>query len=236
MPSSLAATGCSGGHGPGNWKPETGGKVLAQALATKRDYAAVERRNCRKAIETFGGIDIFGEQRRGQLHQPHGAPVPPAPSTASSILCCRGTYNCTLALGQNLDCPKTERRHTQHRYHLRVDGFRLCGVLPPEPRRAYWRLPARPSVEWAKYGDPCKRHRAGAFPHQEVLETGSSPNSFPIKIDPATVYRSNVPANTKNWANLAAYLVSDFSSYITGEVVTIDGSEWLNGVSEFNWL
>ena len=37
-------------------------------------------------------------------------------------------------------------------------------------------------------------------------------------------------------ANLAAYLVSDYSAYINGEVVTIDGGEWLQGAGEFNML
>ncbi len=37
-------------------------------------------------------------------------------------------------------------------------------------------------------------------------------------------------------ANLAAYLVSDFSAYINGEVVTIDGGEWLKGAGQFNLL
>jgi len=31
-------------------------------------------------------------------------------------------------------------------------------------------------------------------------------------------------------------LVSDFSSYINGEVITIDGGEWLKGAREFNLL
>ena len=37
-------------------------------------------------------------------------------------------------------------------------------------------------------------------------------------------------------ANLAAYLMSDFSAYVNGEVVTIDGGEWLKGAGEFNML
>jgi enoyl-[acyl-carrier-protein] reductase (NADH) len=37
-------------------------------------------------------------------------------------------------------------------------------------------------------------------------------------------------------ANLAAYLVSDFSAYINGEVITIDGGEWIKGAGEFNIL
>ena len=37
-------------------------------------------------------------------------------------------------------------------------------------------------------------------------------------------------------ANLAAYLVSDFAAFVNGEVVTIDGGEWLYGAGEFNGL
>ena len=37
-------------------------------------------------------------------------------------------------------------------------------------------------------------------------------------------------------ANLAAYLVSDFSAYVNGEVMTIDGGEWVYNAGEFNKL
>jgi NAD(P)-dependent dehydrogenase (short-subunit alcohol dehydrogenase family) len=37
-------------------------------------------------------------------------------------------------------------------------------------------------------------------------------------------------------ANLAAFLLSDFAGYINGEVVTIDGGEWLQGAGQFNFL
>jgi NAD(P)-dependent dehydrogenase (short-subunit alcohol dehydrogenase family) len=37
-------------------------------------------------------------------------------------------------------------------------------------------------------------------------------------------------------ANLAAYLLSDFAGFINGEVVTIDGGEWLKGAGQFNFL
>jgi NAD(P)-dependent dehydrogenase (short-subunit alcohol dehydrogenase family) len=38
---------------------------------------------------------------------------------------------------------------------------------------------------------------------------------------------------TEEFANLAAFLVSDGAGYINGEVVTMDGGEWLQGAGEF---
>ena len=66
-----------------------------------------------------------------------------------------------------------------------------------------------------------------------------------IEDDPRTVIFGAVPnvpvtfctvTPAAKLANLAAYLVSDYSAYINGEVVTIDGGEWLQGAGEFNML
>jgi len=40
----------------------------------------------------------------------------------------------------------------------------------------------------------------------------------------------------EEFANLAAFLVSDGAGYINGEVVTMDGGEWLQGAGEFTSL
>jgi len=40
----------------------------------------------------------------------------------------------------------------------------------------------------------------------------------------------------QEFANLAAFLISDNSSFINGEVVTMDGGEWLQGAGEFTAL
>jgi len=40
----------------------------------------------------------------------------------------------------------------------------------------------------------------------------------------------------EEFANLAAFLVSDGSGYINGEVVVMDGGEWLQGAGEFSAL
>jgi NAD(P)-dependent dehydrogenase (short-subunit alcohol dehydrogenase family) len=40
----------------------------------------------------------------------------------------------------------------------------------------------------------------------------------------------------EEFANLAAFLISDGSGYINGDVVTMDGGEWLQGAGEFTAL
>jgi len=37
-------------------------------------------------------------------------------------------------------------------------------------------------------------------------------------------------------ANLASYLLADESGYMNGEVITMDGGEWLKGAGQFNDL
>jgi hypothetical protein len=37
-------------------------------------------------------------------------------------------------------------------------------------------------------------------------------------------------------ADLAAFLLADGAAYINGEVVTIDGGEWLKGAGQFSFL
>ena len=43
------------------------------------------------------------------------------------------------------------------------------------------------------------------------------------------------PVDHDELTNLAAYLLSDQSGFITGEVVTIDGGRWLAGAGQFNF-
>ncbi len=44
------------------------------------------------------------------------------------------------------------------------------------------------------------------------------------------------PGNHLELADLASFLLADQTSYINGEVVTIDGGEWLKGAGQFNFL
>lgn len=44
------------------------------------------------------------------------------------------------------------------------------------------------------------------------------------------------PGRHEELADLACFLLSDNAGYINGEVVTIDGGEWLQGAGQFNFL
>jgi len=90
-------------------------------------------------------------------------------------------------------------------------------------------------VEWGKYGI---RHNAiapGPFPTKGAWER-LLPGDLAEKFD----FKKRVPLKRvgehQELANLAAFLISDFSAFINGEVITIDGGEWLQGAGQFSGL
>jgi NAD(P)-dependent dehydrogenase (short-subunit alcohol dehydrogenase family) len=89
--------------------------------------------------------------------------------------------------------------------------------------------------EWAKYGIRCNAIAPGPFPTE-----GAWSRLFPAdvaeKLDPVKRIPVGRFGHHQELANLAAYLVSDFAGFVNGEVVTIDGGEWLYGAGEFNGL
>ena len=91
------------------------------------------------------------------------------------------------------------------------------------------------AVEWAKYG---QRHNAiapGPFPTK-----GAWDRLFPKEMTKKVSLENRIPLRRmgehQELTNLASYLMSDYSSYINGEVVTIDGGEWLQGAGQFNQM
>jgi NAD(P)-dependent dehydrogenase (short-subunit alcohol dehydrogenase family) len=90
------------------------------------------------------------------------------------------------------------------------------------------------AVEWGPRGI-----RMNAIAPGPVPTEGAFSRLLPKKeleqlaIDRVPLRRFGTPEEI---ANLAAYLVADGSGYINGEVVTMDGGEWLQGAGEFNYL
>ncbi len=62
------------------------------------------------------------------------------------------------------------------------------------------------------------------------------PGELVKKFDPAERIPLKRVGDHQELANLAAYLISDYSSYINGEMITIDGGEWLRNGGEFSHL
>ena len=90
------------------------------------------------------------------------------------------------------------------------------------------------AVEWAKYGIRHVAIAPGAFPTPATRK-----NLFPLEgMQQALLERIPMgrTGNLEEIANLATYLISEEASFINGEVVTIDGGEWLRGAGEFSGL
>ncbi|MCD6556623.1 MAG: SDR family oxidoreductase, partial [Bacteroidales bacterium] len=90
------------------------------------------------------------------------------------------------------------------------------------------------ATEWGKYKIRLNAVAPGPFPTKGAWDRLFPGAGFEEKLI------NKIPLKRvgehSELANLATYLMSDFSGYITGEVVTIDGGEWLSGAGEFNWL
>lgn len=83
------------------------------------------------------------------------------------------------------------------------------------------------AVEWARY-----KIRVNAIAPGPVHTEGASQKLFPNEQIQEGI-RQTIPlrrfANLEEVANAAAYLLSDYASYVTGEKLVIDGGQWLSG-------
>ena len=90
------------------------------------------------------------------------------------------------------------------------------------------------AVEWAPYGIRQVAIAPGPFPTEGAWSRLSPTPELEEKMV------GRVPlkrvGDIEELANLAAYLISDYAAYVNGEVVTIDGGEWLQGAGQFNSL
>jgi NAD(P)-dependent dehydrogenase (short-subunit alcohol dehydrogenase family) len=146
----------------------------------------------------------------------------------------KGTYNCTLAFGKKW----IHEKCTATVLNI-VTTYAWTGsayVVPSACAKAgVLALTRSLAVEWAKYNIRLNAIAPGPFPTK-----GAWDRLFPPQFAESVKPEMRVPlkrvGHHQELANLAAYLLSDFSAYITGEVVTIDGGEWLMGAGQFNWL
>jgi NAD(P)-dependent dehydrogenase (short-subunit alcohol dehydrogenase family) len=210
---------------------ETGGKVLAVGCDI-RHYEQIEN-DISKSEERFGAVDAVLNNAAGNFISPTERLSPRAFDTVVDIVL-KGTYYFSLATGKNWITKKQPGvfLNIVTTYAWTGSGY----VVPSACAKAgVLALTRSLAVEWAKYRIRSNAIAPGPFPTQGAWSR-LLPGELAEKFNPANRVPLKRVGNHQEIANLAAYLLSDYSGYINGEVVTIDGGEWLRSGGEFSHL
>ena len=211
---------------------ETGGNCLPLQCDV-RHIDQVEKMH-KQVIERFGKVDVLLNNAAGNFISPTERLSANAFDTIIDIVL-KGTKNCTLAFGKHwIDTKQTNTTvlNIVTTYAWTGSGY----VVPSATAKAGVLAMTRSlAVEWAKYGMRFNAIAPGPFPTKGAWDR-LLPGDLKDKFDMAKKVPLKRVGEHQELANLAAYLVSDFSSYVNGEVITIDGGEWLKGAGEFNIL
>ena len=211
---------------------ETGGKCLP-VQCDVRNYDEVEQM-LNLVLDEFGKVDVLLNNAAGNFISPTERLSANAFDTIIDIVL-KGSKNCTLAFGKHWIDKKTENTSILNI----VTTYAWTGsayVVPSATAKAGVLAMTRSlAVEWAKYGIRCNAIAPGPFPTKGAWDR-LLPGDLKDKFDLAKKVPLKRVGDHQELANLAAYLVSDFSAYINGEVITIDGGEWLKGAGQFNLL
>ena len=186
-----------------------------------------------KSFEKFGRIDCLVNNAAGNFISPTERLSTRAFDAIIDIVL-KGTINFTLNLGKRWIKNKQSGNvlNIVTTYSWTGSGY----VVPSACAKAGVLSMTRSlAVEWAKYNIRLNAVAPGPFPTKGAWDR-LLPGDLKDKFDPAKKVPLGRVGEHQELSNLCAYLVSDFSSYINGEVVTIDGAEWLKGAGQFNNL
>ncbi len=211
---------------------ETGGNCLA-VQCDVRHYEEVETM-LKTVVDNFGQVDVLLNNAAGNFISPTERLSANAFDTIIDIVL-KGTKNCTLAFGKHWIDTKQQNTSILNI----VTTYAWTGsayVVPSATAKAGVLAMTRSlAVEWAKYGIRSNAIAPGPFPTKGAWDR-LLPGDLRDKFDLAKKVPLKRVGDHQELANLAAYLVSDFSAYVNGEVITIDGGEWLKGAGQFNLL
>lgn len=211
---------------------KTGGKVAAiRCDVTQPDQVEdmVEQ-----VTNEFGKIDHLVNNAAGNFISPTERLSPRAFGVIVDIVL-KGTAHCTLAVGKKWIAEKTGSHailNIATTYAATGSGF----VVPSACAKAgVVAMTKSLAVEWAEYGIRINAVAPGPFPTKGAWE-----RLLPGELVEKFAMEKRVPVgrvgDQQELANLSAYLLSDFANFINGEIVTIDGGEWLQGAGQFNML
>ena len=209
----------------------TGKEVLAVACDVRNtdeiDSALAE------VIKTFGTVTGLVNNAAGNFISPTERLSPRAFDIVLDIVL-KGGKNCILAIGKYWIKEKIKGNvlSITTTYASTGSGY----VVPSAAAKAGMLAITRSlAVEWAKYSIRFNTISPGPFPTK-----GAWDRLFPEAIAKRFDFTKKIPlgrvGNHHELANLASYIMSDYSSFMTGEELIIDGGEWLKGAGEFNFL
>jgi len=211
---------------------ETGGKCLPLQCDV-RHYEEVENM-LQAVLKEFGKVDVLLNNAAGNFISPTERLSANAFDTVIDIVL-KGSKNCTLAFGKHW----IDSKQTSATILNIVTTYAWTGsayVVPSATAKAGVLAMTRSlAVEWAKYGIRSNAIAPGPFPTKGAWDR-LLPGDLAEKFDMAKKVPLKRVGDHQELANLAAYLVSDFSAYVNGDVITIDGGEWLKGAGQFNLL
>jgi NAD(P)-dependent dehydrogenase (short-subunit alcohol dehydrogenase family) len=209
----------------------TSGKVLAIACDV-RNYDHVENM-LQQSIATFGRVDALLNNAAGNFISPTERLSANAFSAVIDIVL-KGSANCSLALGKYWIAEKIPGTILNI---ITTYAFTGSAYVVPSAcaKGGVLAMTRSLAVEWGRHGIRTNAIAPGPFPTKGAWER-LLPGDMAQKFD----FKNRVPLKRvgehQELANLAAFLVSDFSGYINGEVITIDGGEWLQGAGQFSGL
>lgn len=211
---------------------DSAGKVLP-VQCDVRNYDEVEAM-VHSSVEEFGTVDVLLNNAAGNFISPTERLSANAFDTIIDIVL-KGSKNCTLAFGKHWIDKKEKNKSVLNI----VTTYAWTGsayVVPSATAKAGVLAMTRSlAVEWAKYGIRSNAIAPGPFPTKGAWDR-LLPGDLKDKFDLAKKVPLKRVGDHQELANLAAYLVSDYSAYVNGEVITIDGGEWLKGAGQFNLL